>query len=275
MTTRIGTVWDSTTEVMNGRLSILLGIGALAFFLPAVAQTAVIAFAPTTPSIGPIVTLVSAIVSLWGQLAVIAVATDPATDAAAGWRQATPRLLPAIGIQLLVGLVAIVALLPLVGIMLGSGMSFTSASLANPALMGRPSFGAALGITLYGLVVFVVGLIVAVRLLPLNAVIFNERLGVGAIVRSVRLTRGLTWKLIGALLLFLVVYGVATSATQAVVGVVLRVVGTGKSIAIFLAGVAAAAVSTVLVTLAYVFIARLYLSVTGRAEDARLSATFE
>lgn len=275
MKTRIGTVWDSTIEVINGRLSILLGIAVLAFFLPAVVQNAVIAFAPATPGTGLIVTLASAIVTLWGQLAVIAVATDPATDAAAGWRQATPRLLPAIGVQLLVGLVAIVALLPLVGIMLGSGMTFTAASLANPALMGRPSPGAALGIGLYGLAVFIGGLIVGVRLLPLNAVIFNERLGVGAIVRSVRLTRGLTWKLIGALLLFLIVYGVATSATQAVIGVVLRVLGAGKSTAIFLAGVAAAAVSTALVTLGYVFAARLYMSATGRAEDVRLSTTFE
>ena len=92
-----------------------------------------------------------------------------------------------------------------------------------------------------------------------------EERGIGAIGRSVQLTRGMTLKLIGVVLLFTIAYLVALAAVQSVVGLVARLALGPQNIAtaLFLAGLAGAVVTAAFTTLLQVFAARLYAVITG------------
>lgn len=277
MTVRMGTVWDGAVDVAQGRAGILAPIAAGTLFAPSVIQNAFIAYAPTAPALVGLVSILVALVSLWGQLQIIAVAFDPSTDAARARGQATARLLPSIGVGLVIGLIAVVAALPLVVMLVAAGMRLTPGAITNPALMTPPSPGVAAVAGLYALAFVLAAIALGARLMPSNAVVLNERRGVGAIARSFALTRGLTWRLIGVTILFGIVFLVATLAAQGIVGVVLRLALGPDNIATatFLAAVVGAAVSATLFTLAYVFIARFYALLTGRVDDERLAETFE
>ncbi|MCQ4504282.1 hypothetical protein NON27_29320, partial [Vibrio parahaemolyticus] len=74
-------------------------------------------------------------------------------------------------------------------------------------------------------------LFVGARLLPLYAVVLRERLGLGAIDRAWRLTRRHTWRLVGAVLLFMIVVMIASWAAQAVAGLVTALVLGGDAVA--------------------------------------------
>ncbi|HEX8554755.1 MAG TPA: hypothetical protein VF695_08620, partial [Sphingomonas sp.] len=106
------------------------------------------------------------------------------------------------------------------------------------------------------------------------AVVLNERRGVGAITRALHLSRGLTWKLIGVFILYLVVLIVAMSAAQAVVFLPLRLMlGEGQTaVAGFIGAVAASVVSAVLVSLFSIFVARLYVATAGAPQIAKGTA---
>ncbi|MDR6151392.1 hypothetical protein [Sphingomonas sp. SORGH_AS_0742] len=92
--------------------------------------------------------------------------------------------------------------------------------------------------------------------------VLNERRGLGAYRRSLTLTRGMTWRLIGVSLLFLIVLFVTTLAVQGVTGAVLRLaLGPDRpGIVLGLVGVLGSIVTAAFMTLAYVFVARLYVA---------------
>lgn len=263
---KMGTVWDRTVEVLNGRTGMIARIAVLGMLLPTVVRDGFVAFSsranPVSMLVSAVLTLVALFAMIWAQLAIIAIATDPAVDAASARRQGSARTLPAFGITVLLTIVAVVLALPPIVVLAQSGFDFAAAASGTSVQMTPPSVGAATFTALYGLAYLLVLLWIGARLVLLNPVILNERLGVGAIRRSIRLTKGMTWRIIGVMVLFVIVLLVATGAAQSVTGIVFRLVLGADSIATaaFLAGIAGSIVTTAFTALAAVFTAQLYVA---------------
>ena len=263
---KMGNVWDRTVEVLNGRTRMIATLALLGMFLPSVVRDAYVAAGtPGTLSfglVGGILSIVVLLATIWAQLAIIAVATHPATTRDEAGRQARARLAPAFGLTLLIGLAAFAAMLPPLVALAWSGFDFAAAARGATMATNPPSVGTAIFVIVYVLAFTLVVIWAAARLIVLNPVILNERLGVGSIARSIALTRGLTWRLIGVVILFAVVLVVATGAAQAVTGVIFRLVlgASGKGLAAFLGGVAGTLVTTAFTALAAVFTAQLYVA---------------
>lgn len=224
---RIGAVWDRTTEVIAGRASLLAWLAGLFLFAPSMLQAIMRAAAGESPMgslklLAFVVGLVVAVLAIWGTLAMTAMTSDPAVDrhdAIAIGR----RRLPA-GIAVLLVAVAatfVVVVVPLIYLIAGSvdvarleqGVSASSlnasASAAVPSLL---------------LVLSLAALWLSARLLPLFAVVTNERRGLGAFARSFALTRGSTLKLIGLMLLYAIVAIIVLTAITWVLGSVAQIV---------------------------------------------------
>lgn len=269
--TRIGDVWDSTVAVLQGRAGLLVPLAGVAFFLPSIVQSGVKLYGGDTPGIaalGALVGLVVLLLSLWGQLAVIAIASDPDTTRAEAQRVALRRLPANLLVLLVLGAIALLLVVPIVAVLVATGYDFTAASAsAGTGPMPAVAPGAALFLGLYGLALFILGLLVSARLFLTNAVVLNERRGIGAVARSVALTRGLTARLIGVALLFGIVLLVVLLAAQSVVGLTFRLLLGPEHIttARFLAAIAGAGVTAAFTTVVQVFAARLYAAVLARA----------
>lgn len=273
MTVRIGSVWDSTQQVLAGRASMLVPFAAIGFVLPAmlqvllVPQTSMAQMSASASATGVLVGLIAIVLGIWAQLAIMALATHPATTSAEASRAGVRRLLPLLGVAFAMGLIiALVVFVPLVVLGL-SGFDFTRAVAAqgNPALMPPLPSGAALFIGLYALTLVVLGFWLMARLMLTYAVVLNERRGLGAIRRSIALTRGMTWRLIGITILFSIVFFVAAAAVQGVAGLIFRLILGADRITWVLAltGLVGSIVTAGFMTMAYVFIARLYVATAG------------
>lgn len=268
---KIGTVWDRTTEVIGGRGNMLAGIAVAGIFVPSVVQAAFRDFA--LPA-APIVSLLATLAMMWAQLAIVAASSDPATTRAAAQRIATARFLPALGVVAVVVIVALVLAAPGLGLLMASGFDFAAAQASRPqgAIDASKVAGSGLYFLVFGLFMIWAG----ARLSVLYPVVVNERLGLGAIARSFRLTRGLTWKIIGVLILYAIVFLVALAAVTSITGLVFRLIlgADQAALVLFLAGIAGAVVTTIFAVLQAVFTAQLYLAARaahGEAAEAPLS----
>lgn len=265
---RMGNVWDRTVEVLSGRAGMIAAVALLGLFLPAVVRDTVVLYSVMASVVfayivvGSVLSLVALLFSTWAHLAIAAIATDPATTRAEAGRQARARLLPAFGITFLIGLVMIAALLPPIVVLAQSGFDFSAAlSEGSAAQSAMPPAGAAIFASLYVLALGIVVLWIAARLVLLYPIILNERLGLGAIRRSIALTRGLTWRIVGVFVLFTIVVTIATKAVQSVVGLVFGLVlGEAGSLP---TSVVVTLVSAGFTAIAAVFIARLYVATAG------------
>lgn len=279
MTVRIGTVWDSTQQVLAGRTNMLAPFAAIGFVLPSVLQLLLMPrggmAAGHVGLPGLAVTILSVVLGIWAQLAIMALATHPATTPAEASRAGFRRLFAVLGVAIaLLIAFALIVLVPF-AVLGASGYDFNAAMAANgdPTKLPPMASGAALFVLLYGLAILVAALWLVARLMLVYAVVLNEGRELGAIRRSIALTRGLTWRLLGTFLLFLIVISVATFAAQSVLGAVLRLIlGPNQlGLAVGLATLAGSVISAGFMTLAYVFIARLYVATVGedtiRRED--------
>lgn len=265
----MGDVWDRTMVVLNGRGGMLAGIAIPTLFVPGVVNAALAAYAPpstATAVVAMLVMVAAAVIALWGQLAIIAAASDPATDRTAAHAQASRRLPAGIGVGLMLAVIVSVAFVPMAGLLVASGLDWQAMSGGTAPAPTAPGYAAFAG--LYGAALFVVLLFVGSRLLPLYAVVLHERLGLGAITRCWRLTRRHTWRLFGVVVLFVVVLMVASIAAQSVLGLMLRLILGADAVATvtFLAATAGQAVSTALTVVAVVFSAQLFRAVVARHE---------
>ncbi|WP_139330461.1 hypothetical protein [Sphingomonas sp. Sph1(2015)] len=270
MTVRIGTVWDSTQQVLAGRAGMMAPFALIGFVLPGVLQIVLLPSGATQPSMGMTglgLIVLSALLGIWAQLAIMALATHPATTSAAASRAGLRRMWPVLGVALAIGFAFALVVLVMVVVLGLSHFNFAAAVAANgdPSKLPSMSGGAALFLILYGLTIIVASLWLAARLMLIYAVVLNERRGLGAIRRSIALTQGLTWRLIGVFLLFGVVMLVATLAVQGVTGAALRLaLGADQALtAVRLAALLGSVVSAGFMTLAYVFVARLYVATAG------------
>lgn len=270
----IGTVWDRTVEFVQEHQRQLAPVVLLTLFAPTVFTVTLEklrATAGTQLGLGlSLLGLLLMLVSLWGQLFLTGYAIERDGSSAASSR-ATRRFLPVVGISLLL-LIGMGALLAPAGVIaIASGLDVQGmAAGRQPSMESMGSFG------LIGLYMLVFGLIVlwlAARLLVLTPVVLTERRGLGAIARAFRLTRGLTLKLIGLIILYAIVSTVAVSAARFVFGAILSLVAGGTStitVADVLTAVAVAAVSAVLSLLSAVFVGKLYVAITGEQDQAAI-----
>lgn len=270
MTVRIGTVWDSTQQVLAGRAGMMAPFALIGFVLPGLLQILLLPSSPGQSSMGPTglgLMILSMLLGIWAQLAIMALATHPATTSGDASRAGLRRMWPVLGVALVVGFAFALVLLVMIVVLGLSHFDFAAAMAANgdPSKFPPMSGGAALFLLLYGLTVMVASLWIVARLMLIYAVVLNERRGLGAIRRSIALTRGMTWRLIGVSLLFGIVLLVAMLAVQGVTGAALRLaLGADRALtAVRLAALLGSVVNAGFMTLAYVFVARLYVATAG------------
>jgi hypothetical protein len=258
-------VWDRTTDVMRGRAGALATIAALALYLPAIVRDSVALFA--TPGsiafalVGAALSILVTVVALWGQLALIGIATDPATSRTGAFARATARLPAALAVTIVAILVVLLLAIPLLAAV---GLSGADLSAMRTGTMPEVSGGTAAFLAIYLLVVLILGLAIGVRMVLVNPVVLHERRGLAAYGRSWHLTRGLAWRLVGVVLLYIIVVGVAVSAAQFITGTVFGLLLDSTAATAFLAAAVAGVVTTIFSVIAAVFSAQLYVAVTQR-----------
>lgn len=269
----MGKVWDRTTEFLSANIGAVLPIALLAIFVPVSIQRNI---APLMSIGSPgarigigLVSLLLSLTTLWGQLAIISLAIDPAIGSGGAAVSATRRFLPVLGITLLLGIALGVLVIPIFIVLGMSGVDL--ASLASGVFVPLPSHGASLFLILYGLVLLVFCVLLGVRLVVMTSVIVAERRGLGAIGRAFALTRGLALRIFGVLVLYAIVAAVSLLAVKTVFGSILQLVAGGDkpiTVATVITAILVAAVSAAFTVLATSFIAKLYLA----AREARDTA---
>lgn len=266
----MGTVWDRTAEFLSDNLGTVLPVALGAIFVPAAISGSLTelqhAAAPgLTFGLG-LASLLLAIVTFWGQLAITALALD--LSAGRGAAGVATRRLPA---ALLVTIVIFAALF-LLAIPAGIIMALSGADLSGAATGTMPPVppAAALWVLLYCLVLLPVLLWLGARLVVLVPVIVGEKAMFGAVPRSWSLTRGSAFKIVGVLILYGIVASVAyLAATTAFGAIITLIAGRGEdglSLATVLTVIVGGAVSTAFTVLGTAFTAKLYLALHSAKE---------
>ena len=280
---KMGDVWDRTVAFLGDHLSTILPIALFAIFAPScisgsLADVQVAAGTATRMALG-LIPLAFAILSLWGQLAIAALAVEPALGGNAT-RAATARLLPAIGVYVVAFMVVFVVLggQAMLFALLG-GYDLHQISVAGQTMqrMALP-LQLSRGVAVVLLIEAGLMLLLVARLTPVTAVIMAERRGVGAFARAFQLTRGLTWKLVGVVVLYAVVTFIAVLAARTVFGSILGLLTSREgpiSVAGVLTAVIVAAVSTGFTVLAAAFCAKLYAAIVETGAQRVPAASFD
>ncbi len=270
----IGTTWDRTVDFVRSNLATLAPVVLATQFAPAAVSGSFERLRATssggTSLALNLLTVVVTVVALWGALYVTGFAAqdDRREQSQVARGIATRRFLPLIGVTILLFLIVIVVFIPAGVLAVASGFDFTG------IMAGRepdPAQFASLGwAVLYILVAGIFMLWLFARLLPVTAVVAMERRGVGAIGRAFALTRGMALKLIGLLILYGIISGVAVLAAQFVFGAIfglLSAADSSVSIGDIAAAVAVAAVSSILGTYQATFVGKLYRGMVGDEDE--------
>lgn len=268
----MGTVWDRTTECLSDNLATILPIALAAIFVPACVSGSLAELnrgaAPGVAAGLGFASLLLAIVTFWGQLAITALALDPSLGRGAV-SAATRRLPAGLLVMILLLLAALLLAIPAGVILAVNGVDFTTAA---PGAMPAVPPAAALWMVLYVLVLLPVMLWLAARLAVVLPALVGERLAVGAIPRSWRLTGGSALKIVGVLILYAVVATVASLAATTAFGAVITLIAgrgeDGLSLATVLTAIVGGAVSTAFTVLGAAFTAKLFLALRDRQEAA-------
>jgi hypothetical protein len=262
----MGTVWDRTTAFLGDRTAALMPIVLLLLFVPVCVQGIVTPLMETgegtRTAIGLLV-LILTLVMVWGQLSIVALVVEPGASASAAASTGGRRLLPAIGIGILVGLIFFVIALPLVIAFASSGVHLVAVAPGRWMPEGSMSSGLKLFIGLYALAYVVFLFWLGARFALINSVVVAERRGIGAIKRAFLLTRGLALRIVGVIILFLVVYAVCSMAVTTVLGSLFELLFGGEgavTLATVLTAIASGVVTTAFTALAAAFLAELYLA---------------
>lgn len=271
----MGRVWDDAMGVLARHRGAVLLVAALGIFVPGAISGLANLHAPIATAeqktLISLLGLVTTIATVWGQLSLSALALSADDAARAGSALAIGlRRLPAMLLVVLVILLALVVIgVPVIVLMVAGGVDFAALSAGTPGATISP--GAGLGIAAYVILLVPVLLFLAARIALTTPVVVAERRNIGAIGRSWALTRGLTFKLAGLIILYTVIALVTLAATQFVLGGLLLLVwGNGEAVnaATVVTALAVAVVTAILSTISTVFVARLYLAVshTGDGE---------
>lgn len=274
MTVSMSTVWDRTSEFLNSRLSAIAGIVAVAFFVPNlimdILEPVGAAGSADLRIVLGLFSLVLTAVTVWGQLAVTAIAIDPQMRTATASGLATRRLGPMILVMLAFLVIGILVILPALAILSFSGVDLTRIDAPNAQPAAIAAVGGTLAIYLLALVPFALWLIARIAALCAAVVVWEE-LALGALGRAFRLTRGLTWKIIAVILLFAIVFLIAHMAAVSVFGAFFYFFAGSEgafNTASVLTALVSALVKTIFSVAAVVFAAKLYCAVRDREQGA-------
>lgn len=272
MTVNMGTVWDRATEFLSSTARGWWPVALLAIFVPrAIGDVAQLASDTLGQGAAQGIALAAVLIALWGQLVIVALALDPERGIAAARRIATGGFGRAVLVMLVLFVAVMVLIGPVIGTLVASGMDLTQLAGGTQASAPDLSGGAAVFLGLYGLALCVVVLFVGARLVPLYPVILAEARGPGAITRSFAITRGLTWKLVGVLILFCIVLAVAAAAARSVAGVIVGLIfpASGAVTPGAVAGaLAGALVTTIFSVIVAAYSAKLYRAVAAAPAGA-------
>lgn len=266
----MGTVWDRTAEFLSDNLGTVLPVALGAMFVPAAVSGSLSGLqhsaSPGLAAVLGLASLLLAIVTFWGQVAITALALDPAIGRGAVG-VATRRLPAALLVTIVLFLALFLLFIPVGGILALSGADLSTA--ATGAMPQVPP-AAALWVVLYVLLLLPVALWLCARLVLLLPVIAGEKAMFGAIPRSWSLTRGSALKIVGVLILYGIVASVAyLAATTAFGAIITLVAGRGEeglSLTMVLTVIVGGAVSTAFTVLGTAFTAKLYLALRAARE---------
>ena len=268
----MGNVWDRTAEFLSDNLGTLLPIALLAIFVPSTISANLSGLqqnaTPGTAMLLALGVFVLAMVSFWGQLAVTALAIDPALGRQAS--QVATRRFPAALLLMILLVVVVIALMIPAGIILAVG-GVDLATLQSGTTPEIPPV-VAVWVFFYGLVVLILAFWVMARMAVVVPAVVGDRLAIGALARSWRLTRGIALKIVGVLILYFIVSIVANLAATSAFGAIIHLVaGSGEdgiSLASVLTTIVGGAVSTGFTVLGTAFLAKLYIALLARHEAA-------
>ena len=278
----MGTVWDRATEFLGDNIAVITPIALMAIFLPASITGNLKQVAAANPALGVwigVANLVLALISLWGQLSITALALDLARSAGDAFRVGGGALLRSIVASCILLLIILITLLPVIafvlyfaqGLMTGLGSSAEAMQEAmKAAISDLPGWGKT-AIAFYAPIWLLFAYWLAARTILIAPIVVNEQRWASALTRSFGLTRGLTLKIAGLILLYALVAWVASLAAETVFGSVLRLVAGddgGLNLAMIVTSVLVGAVATGFSVLAAAFVAKLYVAALNRSEDA-------
>lgn len=266
---KMATVWDRTAEFLSDNIGAIVPIALLAFFVPtSIEGNFEAAMTDASPSLVLTLRLVQlgfAILSLWGSLAITALALEIGGSDTAG-RIAGRRLLPALLIAIVCLAVALTAVLPIPLVLGASGVDLAAVAEGRNVEFGT---GVAGFVALYGLVLVALMLWLAARLIVIWPVVVREGRGLSALRQSWKLTRGTAWRVVGVIVLFSLLSWVAMLAANTVFGSIFALVAGGGEGGVSLAGlltaIVVAAVQTGFSVIVPVFTAKLYQALTAEA----------
>lgn len=248
-------IWDESAALIRRESHLLVPVALATVGIGSVISGLT---QPVTPAdglgaIGAFGFIVGNILSLIGNLAMMALALMPGTSVGESLRLAVARMPKMLGI-VAVFLVALTALIiPVVFILKISGTSFS----ANMTAQDLPPVA-----LLCALIVSAVLLYVSARLLTLSAAVIDRNPPVIETIKSsFAATRGITAKIVGVVLLFFVVTLVVSGAVASISGILFGMLGKavgvpllGKGLTVIMTGMVSALLSIV----STVFAAMLY-----------------
>jgi hypothetical protein len=266
---KISTVWDRTAEFLSDNIAQLVPLALIAFFVPSSIQAnlgaAIESSGAQAANLLSLVDLALSILIVFGTLAVTAMSIDPLSEQSPG-RVARSRLLPALVvlIGLLIGTIALA--LPILVTFVLNGVDLETMAAGGTVTL-TPE--AAAFVAIYLILLSVMLLWLAARMVVVVPVIVRERRWFGALVQSWKLTRGMTLRILGAIILFLLVAWVSYLAALTVFGSVFALVAGGDGEGVTLAGVLTSivvgAVQAAFLVIATAFQGKLYVALISQA----------
>jgi hypothetical protein len=262
----MGNIWDRTSGFIGDHARRVIPVALAAVLLPSVISNVVWGASQqcdgsVNPFVAAIVTVVMTLVTLWAQLALTAMVVVPTEPAGP---VATRGIGRAILAMLALLVVFAVATAPVV-----LGIAASGGTLVHDGCDANATFFTSHPnpfVMLYGILLVVVSAVVSVRLTLLYPVVIGENLAIGAIGRAFRLTRGITWKLIGVWLLFGLVNAIASAAVSSAFGAIFGLLAPNAgpfAVTSILVAILRAAVQTAFTVIVAVFSAQLYVAVTA------------
>jgi hypothetical protein len=264
----MGTVWDRATEFLSDNLAAIFPLALCAILIPSAITQSIEplgALGATEMVSVKLVSICLSLVSLWGKVAIMALALDAAAGRGSAIATANRRSLPIIGVVLVIGAAGIALMLPVAFALAATGFDFQAAMTS-----GKPAVPPSVaGVLLLYLLLFCCALIwFSARLALVVPTMIMERRGIGVFVRSFKLTRPIQWKILGVLILYFIVSAVSVIAAKLIFGSVLGLIAGGDglvTVATVLTSIFVSIVATGFSVLATAFTAKLYLAV----RDAR------
>jgi hypothetical protein len=262
----ISRAWEGTKASLaaDGRLMVVVAAALVAF--PSLVGGVVIPQrADAEPSFtSSVVLLVTSLLALVGQLAIIRLAVTPSVSVGEAIAHGFRRMPIYVVAGILLTIVLVLALIPFAIILYASGVPLDR---ANEAVAAASPVTWVLALLYLAVIIFV-----CVRMLMTSPVASEEQAGpVQILRRSWELTRGHWWRLFGFIVVFFIGAGIAIAVLNWVVSFV-AVTALGPvdsmSASALVVALVGSCVSAVVTMLLAVMLARIYLQLAGREGTA-------